>query len=74
MKITHFIATSVEGTIDEVIDAGRPDSPTLTELIDVIEKLAFIAETVAHMHHLEKSILPITDAARSMLRRLNPEE
>lgn len=47
--------------------------PAYGELVKVLEKLAFIAETVAHLRGLEHEILPTTDAARAVIAKAKGE-
>jgi len=40
------------------------------ELLELLEGLTFIAETVAHLRGLERDILPTTDKARKLIARV----
>lgn len=40
------------------------------ELLELLEGLTFIAETVAHLRGLEREILPTTDKARELIARV----
>lgn len=44
------------------------------ELVALLEKLTFVAESVAHLRGLEREILPTTDAARELLARIRGEK
>lgn len=67
MKVEHAIATTVTGTLDEVLNAKVTDVPALEQVLAVLERVTFIAETVAHLQGKEREILPTTDAAREIL-------
>ena len=57
--------------------ARRPDNKhdlalavAAPELLDLLKKLAFVAETFAHMKGLEREILPTTDAACELIAKI----
>lgn len=80
MRVTHLIATQVEGTIDEIAEAALqmipppPAPPTLEEVLQVLGELCFITETVAHLQGQEKALLPTADRGRKIIERLQPAE
>jgi hypothetical protein len=44
------------------------------EMLEVLKKLAFVAESVAHLRGLERDILPITDRARELIAKVEGEQ
>lgn len=79
MKASFHIATQLEGTLGELlahdlngIPVVMEAPPTLEEVLKVLGDVTFIAETVAHLHGKESSILPTTDKARQILAALAP--
>jgi hypothetical protein len=70
MKISYMICAEVSGTLDETLNVNPKAPPTIAEVIDALDKLAFVAETVAHMRGMERQILPHSDKAREIIARL----
>ena len=70
MKITHSIATTVEGELGEVLNAKLPDVPTLGDVLQNMRNLAFIVETLAHLQGKEAQLLPEANKARLIIYQL----
>lgn len=45
------------------------ETEMIAELVEALEKLTFVAETVAHLRGLEREILPLTEAARATITK-----
>jgi hypothetical protein len=56
MRTSFAITATVEGNLDEVINSRAVSAPSLQEVLDVLGQLAFVAETAAHLHGLERSV------------------
>lgn len=72
MRISHHIATKIEGELGAVIAACSPTPPTLEEVLANMAALAFIVETVAHLQGKEAQLLPTADEARRIIAALQP--
>jgi hypothetical protein len=72
MRTSFAITATVEGNLDEVINSRAVSAPSLQEVLDVLGQLAFVAETAAHLHGVERSVLPYTDKAREVIAALQP--
>lgn len=72
MRISHTIATKVEGPLGEVIAACTPTPPTLEEVLASLAACAFVVETVAHLQGKEEQLLPTADEARRIISALQP--
>lgn len=70
MKIKYEIAATLEGNLDELINAKPVEMPTLTELLATMAELAFIVETVAHLQGKERQLLPSAEKARALIAKL----
>ena len=80
MRVTHLIASQVEGTIDEMLDGilarvpPPPAPPSLEEVTKVLGDLCFLVETVAHLQGRETAMLPTAELGRDIIKRLQPRE
>lgn len=80
MRITHSIATCIEGTLDELLECQDPaitaaaPAPTLEEVLTNMAALCFLVETVAHLQGRESTMLPTADLGRELIKRLQPIE
>lgn len=75
MHVSHYIATtSYEGALNDVVNVKPLDVPTLEQVLTSLSKLAFIAETVAHLQGKERELLPTAEEARRLIAALQPKE
>lgn len=74
VRVTNQISTTVEGYMNEVMDAKVTGVPTLEELLKTMAELAFVVETVAHLQGKEVTLLPIAEKAREQIEALQPRE
>ena len=70
MKVSYSIVAEVSGTLDEALSVKPKTPPTIAEITDALDRLAFVAETVANLRGLECMILPHADKAREIISRL----
>lgn len=69
MKIKYNIHATVEGPLEEIINAVVPN----VELADVMasmKEMAFIVETMAHLRGQEDQLLPVANKARALIEKL----
>lgn len=80
MRVTHLIATQLEGTLDEMLDGALegvpppPAPPSLEEVTKVLGDLCFLVETIAHLQGRETAMLPTAELGRDIIKRLQPVE
>lgn len=76
VKVSFEIVAREEGEMGEILDLSRPATKipySMAEVMEVIRNLSFVAETVAHLKGMERTILPTTDKARAILKAFNAE-
>ena len=80
MRVTHVIATQVEGSLEELMEAAiaqvppPPAPPSLEEVTKVLGDLCFLVETIAHLQGRETAMLPTAELGRDIIKRLQPVE
>lgn len=74
LEVKYELVRRISGPIDEVLassadTSNMPPAIQLSEVIDMLGKLAFIVETLAHLQRQEH-LLETTDKAREMMKAL----
>lgn len=73
LEVTYELTRRVSGPIEEVLNSNAsrlPPAIELSEVIDVLNKLAFVVETLAHLQNQEH-LLSTTDRARQLAETLS---
>ena len=72
MKVTYQITAVYDGNLDELLrEQPQHTVPSLAELLAVMEGLAFVVETVAHLQGRESALLPHVERARRCIDALS---
>ena len=71
-SIRHEVVTVIEGDLDAVLRAPHPETPSMERILNSLNELAFIVETVAHLQGKEKTMLPAAERARDLITKLSP--
>lgn len=70
--IRHEVVAVIEGDLDSVLRAPHPETPDMIAILNSLNELAFIVETVAHLQGKEATLLPAADRARELIKKLSP--
>ena len=74
MKITPIIAVSIEGSLDEIAEAKKPEVPTLEQVLASLAECAGIVETLAVLQGEKGNLMPTAERARKLIADLQPKE
>ena len=69
-KVSYEIVAVIEGDLDYVMRKPKVDVPDMRAVLDSLNELAFIAETVAHLMGRETTLLPAAERARAIIKKL----
>lgn len=74
MKTTYEIFATHEGTLQEIAGKVPGITYTLADVLQTMNELAFIVETVAHLQGKERQLLPTAERARAIVKAFTPTD